>query len=196
MTKLETENFGYEVIKFLQGWDLWDGVAVVFNGNRYSGTEPEGVFGNLRDIRDIRISVSNDEEFKDYKNTVLVIECEGKLSEFLAYGSYCPKYDNLSYEAKLCVANEDGSVDYELEERLPILDRDDFDSYQEYLDLEAEMEEQEIHRILDDFYFGGQTCGEKVKNHIKNEFYALLEKYNVYDIADGIYFKIICREKE
>jgi len=171
MEKIQIENMVNEIITFLKKWDLWESVEIYCDGKRYLPYSNSNY--DYIDMNDYQKVFDTSPE----QLPLLYIWCEGtRLSSLLAYGVYEVRLSKLSdAERKYIIKAEKLDELHRLYyEDHSILEETDFDSYEEYFELERELEEQEIIEEL--CFFEPYNCGEAVVEKIRREFYAIIEK--------------------
>lgn len=161
MTEEKIEDFAYDFIRFLKKWNLWENTVVDCNGKRYFDYETdcgaETYTCGFRSMHDICVCDSDpvsrarflDEEGAK-KGAAIVVECGSELHVLMLDHICMLDFYNLPNDTKQYLIEK-----YELREMalengyFPLLDDTEFDSYDEYMELELEMEDE----MMDDIWF-------------------------------------------
>lgn len=190
LTQTQLEDLICEVIRFCQKWGQWREATLYCGGKKYEWCEEDSAFRGFRHVRvteGIRLEDEDNMALQELRelnaqtgeNVVLYLF--GALGDLLGGPSvYEAKFSELSKEAQYELMQSEellGDFDY-LDE--PRLDPIEFDSYEEYLDLEDEMEAAELERQI--AMMKGKIIyreGGAIPEHIKAEFDKLLCRYGL-----------------
>ena len=197
MTNTQVEALAYDLICFLKKWGLWRKMELYCLSTKrvFCDTVPDfhssalsaGHMG-FRQLGDVYVASIDQERWDDsafqepdLDEPVLVLECDdSQLYELVYEKNPTIRLSQLSctireYVLKHAIEESDelSFLRLDLEER-PILDDTEFDSYDAYLEMELELED-ELMELEDEC-----RCGELVADRIIREFDALLERHGVF----------------
>ena len=210
MKELRNEELAYKIIRFLKKWGMWNSITIYCNGKSYSDYWPDECTFGFRDLKDIRVGSAGSEVLESLwtfdechhgmclkKFPILTISCEGtKLNELLNDRVYYANIPELSDEAQKYVIEEDALIGF-LEDSFaesPILDDTDFNSYDEYLSMELEIEDEEKYLAIQSMR--DIMCSRIVVDAIIQEFEDLFQQYHIEYEPIGYFYGVACFEMD
>jgi len=201
LTPEEIDDFTYELIRFCFKWGLWEDTNIFSNGNRYADCLSGEESTDFRGFR-VRITKERPEDYiydvsggKDYQE--LYVNPDHILSMIMGE-RLCMLTDEGLFSAHLSELSEDGvhqllALDPSiLEECLgeigespdPILEQMEFESYDEFRELEDDLQDLRLLETIDrlrkwrSVHYRG--FDDPVVSHVLEEFDGIFEKYGVW----------------
>ena len=197
MEKEKKEQLIHDIIGFFKKWALWDPSGyrcdpcsiycdnIHYSSCRHNWQGEEGVEVENQvyvgptafDILEAFIDFY--EEPPDNEPLMAIVFGLLGYGGLLNWRIYHPRSYELSQEALKFIAREEGYLD-EIEEELyyhPILDDTEFECYDDFWELEEELEEQAIQDRLHDL--GELSCSDETIEAIYTELNDILERYGV-----------------
>jgi len=202
LTPEEIDDFTFELIRFCFKWGLWEDTQIFSNGNRYSFCLPGEESTDFRGFR-VRITKERPEDYipglledKDYQELyvnpdhILSMKQGERLYMLTDEGLFAAELSKLSEEGVHQLLMLDHGI---LEEALgviegedpdPILEQMEFESYDEFRELEDDLQDLRLLEIIDHIrkrervhYSGFKN---PVVNRILEEFNGIFDKYGVW----------------
>lgn len=163
LSEEELEELAYKVICWMKKWVLWDSVMIFSRGKAFSSF-PDGLGmagrkqAGWRDWEDVWVwsygpkelrKVFLDDFVHDLDRYALTIECGERLADLFTVGIYAADFDSLPDAAQVCLLRhmalfescEDWWYSIYLEEGVRF-DDTEFDSFDEYWELESDNQEE------------------------------------------------------
>lgn len=180
MEKEKKEQLIHEIIGFFKKWALWCPCQIYCDGICYSSYRLKGPCEEgIGDLSQVYIGPSTfntagtlmecEEETPPYEPFMILYFEGAEFSELIHYRFYMAPTQEIAKDALMFIAKEEGILE-DIKEDLhcsPILNETEFESYDDYWELESELEEQEIQDRLWDLY--KIDCGCEVICAIRKE---------------------------
>ena len=201
----QKEQLIIEIIAFFKKWALWQSVDIYCNKICYSSYQTDNSTEGVGDWRGVYIAPSSYDVLPEYmeyygeapqSEPLMTILFEGVgFSELISHGFYIASVRGIFDDALMFIAREEGLL-YEYEEELrayPLLDDTELESYEEYQDMEDELEEQEILQRLRET--GPILCSRNTVDAIASEFHNIFGRYGVELSPIGYNWGYVCFEE-
>lgn len=205
------EDLVYEVICLLKKWNLWDG-EIFSGGCCYYSSAPEAeekkeATSGWRGLEDVWISHYNVEDFcgefrYELQGYKMIILCNDSLRDLFKHQRYVAKFDELSDAAQVTVLRhmdlfESITEWYETyREENAGFDDTEFDSFEEYWELEMENQEQHKLKMMKQHLQGygwDESYNEAIAALIIQEFETILKKRGLRFSTDFYGYALYCR---
>ena len=200
MENKQKKQLVIEVIRFFKKWALWGSVDIFCNNIRYSCFRFDESTEGSGDLSGVYIAPSFDkattEHTEYYGEPLMTILFEGVgFSELISSGFYNAPVYELTDDVLFLIAKNEGLLNY-YEEKYkccPILDYTEFESYEEFREMETELEKQEILKELRTV--GSIRCSQRTVDAIKEEFDSIFVRYGIKRYPIGNIWGYACFEK-
>ena len=193
-----------DIVRFFKKYGLFRSVYLFCDGKSYSDFRTDACSEGTGSLCRVYIAPSTYDVTPEYieyygeapqSTPLMTILFEGVgFRELISYGVYTAPVWKISNEALLFIAEKEELLEeYEEEfQDCPILDYTEFESYEEFQEMEAELEEKEILEILREA--GSIPCSHRTVKAIEEEFFNIFAPYGIKLRPLGSCWGFVCFE--
>ena len=185
LSKQNQEYLAEELIAFCEKWGMWKDVSIHFKeecyADQYYKDDELKKYFEEEHIKAKYHCYKTDEELNE--NSAFKIKYDSTLAEVFGMGVYEMDWDDISLEGKLYIARNTNVLEengYDEDDYKVYLDKTEFDSYEEYKEMQLEENDKEFIKFLETVSLGFINLDVKVADHIEEEFVEILDRYGLW----------------
>lgn len=178
MKDQQIESIIWSIIEFLKKWNLWESVEIIGGQKSYSDINGDNNVAILK--RGVYITSSVEMIFPQWfnlnKKPIFIINYEGAmLRDFFINKKYFANISKISKEVLYNILKIEGLKinDINCFKNMPLLDKTEFQNYDEYVNMEKSLEE-EVLRETEGFF-----CSDRTVEVIIGELNLLCQQNNI-----------------